>query len=122
MVYMYRSEVTSCSRVQSDSPEQRAVAIEAAAQAIQDMQQWRQKRKFLSPQQLSTWEPLVRIGTTLNPHQLWVPVSKSLKTPAWTGDNQVSPKSGMGVFHVSAQWSRRMGTTGSDRCTNIFVQ
>lgn len=36
------------------------MAIEAAAQAIQDTLQWRQKRKFLSPQQLSTWEPLVR--------------------------------------------------------------
>ena len=47
--------------LQAESPEQRAVAIESAAQAIQATQQWRQKRKFLSPQQLSTWEPLVRM-------------------------------------------------------------
>ncbi|CAL5227620.1 g10624 [Coccomyxa viridis] len=46
--------------LESDSPEQRAVAIEAAAQAIQHTLEWRQKRKFLSPQQLSTWEPLIR--------------------------------------------------------------
>lgn len=36
------------------------MAIEAAAQAIHDMLQWRQKRKFLSPQQLRAWESLVR--------------------------------------------------------------
>ena len=48
--------------LQAESPEQRAVAIESAAQAIQATQQWRQKRKFLSPQQLSTWEPLVRMS------------------------------------------------------------
>lgn len=47
--------------MQADSPEQRAVAIESAAQAIRETLQWRQKRKFLSPQQLSTWESLVRI-------------------------------------------------------------
>ena len=44
--------------MQADSPEQRAVAIESAAQAIRETLQWRQKRKFLSPQQLSTWESL----------------------------------------------------------------
>ncbi len=57
--------------MQSDSPEQRAVAIEAAAQAIQHTLEWRQKRKFMSPQQLSTWEPLVRTGILLNSHHLW---------------------------------------------------
>lgn len=47
--------------LQAESPEERAVAIESAAQAIQATQQWRQNRGFLSPQQLSTWEPLVRM-------------------------------------------------------------
>ena len=47
--------------LQAESPEERAVAIESAAQAIQATQHWRKKREFLSPQQLSTWEPLVRL-------------------------------------------------------------
>ena len=56
--------------MQADSPEQRAVAIEAAAQAIQATLQWRQKRKFLSPQQLSAWEPLVSTSRPFLPYDL----------------------------------------------------
>jgi hypothetical protein len=44
---------------QAESPEQRAVAIEAAAQGIRDTLDWRQKRKFMTPQQLNAWEPYV---------------------------------------------------------------
>lgn len=45
--------------VQASSPEERAVAIEAAAQGILETLQWRQKRKFMTPQQLHPWDQLV---------------------------------------------------------------
>ena len=45
--------------VQASSPEERAVAIEAAAQGILENLQWRQKRKFMTPQQLHPWDQLV---------------------------------------------------------------
>jgi hypothetical protein len=47
---------------QADTPEQRAVAIEAAAQAIMDTLKWRQKRKFMTPQQLNAWEQYVSVS------------------------------------------------------------
>ncbi|CAL8462219.1 g1750 [Coccomyxa elongata] len=46
----------SCGLLEASSPEERAVAIEAAAQKIMATLQWRQKRKFMTPQQLHPWE------------------------------------------------------------------
>jgi hypothetical protein len=45
---------------QASCPEECAVALETATAAVADTLAWRQKRRFLSPQQLSAWDHYVR--------------------------------------------------------------
>ncbi|KAK9906365.1 hypothetical protein WJX75_000628 [Coccomyxa subellipsoidea] len=49
-----------CGLLEASSPEERAVAIEAAAQGVLATLQWRQKRKFMTPQQLHPWDQLIQ--------------------------------------------------------------
>jgi hypothetical protein len=48
---------------QASCPEEGAVALESAAAAIEATLAWRQRRRFLAPQQLTCWDHLVRAYT-----------------------------------------------------------
>ena len=59
-VIMRYCQVRLCMSGQASCPEECAVALETATAAVADTLAWRQKRRFLSPQQLSAWDHYVR--------------------------------------------------------------
>ena len=69
--------------MQASSPEERAVAIEAAAQGVLATLQWRQKRKFMTPQQLHPWDQLVSCPSLHAPERLLPQTILALPPSSW---------------------------------------